>query len=234
MRLAWLLYRVSGRLKRRIGEAGRVSYSQCGEDMIARFVFDTLKIAKPSYLDIGAHHPSYLNNTRTFYDAGASGVNIEPDPDLHARFASERPRDVNLNIGIGDRAGEVDFFVMSARTLNTFSAEEAQAAATNGRARIERTLKLPVRPVNEVLQAHFAAAAPDFLSLDVEGLDLAILRALDFQRWRPKVVCVETIVYSAGREGGQVGGIEQHLLDCGYFVYADTHINKLFVDKAVW
>ena len=233
-RFDWLRHKWLQRLRRRLGDSGRSSYSQCGEDMIARFVFDALKIARPSYVDIGAHHPTYLNNTFAFYEAGSQGVNIEPDPDLFARFPAERPRDTNLNIGIGDRAGELEFYVMSARTLNTFSADDAKAAASGGRARIERTLTLPVRPVAEVMATQFPQAAPDFLSLDVEGLDLAILRAWDFGRWRPRVACVETIRYDGGRHAGQTTEIAELLADHGYFVYADTHINKIFVDKAVW
>lgn len=233
-RLDWAFHRLKGRMRRQIGQAGRVSYSQCGEDMIARFVFDALKIANPTYMDIGAHHPTYLNNTYAFYEAGSSGVNIEPDPDLFARFPRERARDTNLNIGIGDAAGELTFHVMSARTLNTFSAEEARAATEKGRVTIERTLLLPVRPVNEVLDEHFAQNSPDFLSLDVEGLDLAILKAWDFSRWRPKLACLETIVYAGGRGGGQRHDITAHLQDCGYFAYAHTHVNTLFVDRAVW
>lgn len=217
-----------------MGEAGRVSYSQCGEDMIARFVFDALKIPQPSYIDIGAHHPSYLNNTFAFYESGSTGVNIEPDPELFARFPAERPRDTNLNIGVGNSAGELEFFVMSARTLNTFSAEEARSASEKGRAKIERTITLPVRPVGDVLAEQFAQAAPDFLTLDVEGLDLDILQAWDFKRWRPRLACVETIVYAGGRQGGQRDDIGEFLQDCGYFNYAHTHVNTLFVDKAVW
>jgi FkbM family methyltransferase len=234
MSLAWARYRFASRFKRKLGQAGRISYSQSGEDMIARFIFDHLKIARPSYLDIGAHHPSYLNNTFSFYEAGARGVNVEPDPSLFERFGHERAEDRNLNIGIGDAEGTLEFFVMSARTLNTFSAEEAHAIAKAGRAKIEKTLQLPVRHVNQVLAEQFAGAAPDFLSLDVEGLDLAILQAWDFRRWRPRVVCVETIIYAAQQEGQQVQGIESLLLDEGYFVYGDTRINKLFVDQAVW
>lgn len=97
-----------------------------------RFVFDTLKVARPSYLDIGAHDPTYLNNTYTLYEQGSTGVNIEPDPDLFARFGVRRPRDINLNIGVGERSGELEFFIMSARTLSTFSAEEARAMAAPG------------------------------------------------------------------------------------------------------
>jgi hypothetical protein len=54
----------------------KVSYSQCGEDILIDFVFKQLKIENPSYLDIGAHHPFHLNNTYYFYKNGSSGVNI--------------------------------------------------------------------------------------------------------------------------------------------------------------
>lgn len=233
-RLDWIRYRFAGLARRRLGEAGRVSYSQCGEDMIGRFIFDALKIAYPTYLDIGAHHPTYLNNTYSFYKSGSRGVNIEPDPDLFSRFLKERSRDTNLNFGVGDSEGQLTFHVMSARTLNTFSAEEARSASEKGRAKIERTLQLPVRPVGEVLSMHFADAAPDFLSLDVEGLDLSILKSWDFSRWRPRVACVETVIYGGGRGEGQRDDIATHLQDCGYFAYAHTHVNTLFVDRAVW
>jgi FkbM family methyltransferase len=233
-KLDWIRYRLAGRMRRRLGVAGRMSYSQCGEDMIARFVFDALKIPHPTYLDIGAHHPTYLNNTYAFHETGSTGVNVEPDPDLFARFVKERPRDTNLNIGIGDASGHLTFHIMSARTLNTFSAEEARAATEKGRAKVERTLELPVRPVGEVLAGHFAQGAPDFLSLDVEGLDLQILKAWDFSRWRPRVACVETIIYSGGRGGGQRDDIAAHLQDCGYFAFGHTHVNTIFVDKQVW
>lgn len=230
----WMRYRLAKSLRKKAGASGKISYAQCGEDMIASFVFDALKIAKPSWLDIGAHHPSHLNNTYTFYERGARGINIEPDPRLFSRFIRERPGDTNLNIGIGPVGGELEFYVMSARTLNTFSGEEARAAAATGRVRIEQTIRLPVRPVNAVLAEHFPNSAPDLLSLDVEGLDIDILRSWDFSRWRPRIACVETITYSTGRSGRQKDEISKLFEDNEYFEYAHTHINTLFVDKEVW
>ncbi len=200
----WVLHRLMEKFTGRSPTAGRLSYSQCGEDLITRFVFDALRIPVPSYLDIGAHDAHYLNNTYIYYAAGGRGVNVEPDPDLAAKIQAARPRDANLNIGIGEKEGLLEFFVMTTKTLNTFDAAEAHAIEKMGKVGIERVLELPVRPVNAVLAEHFAAAAPDFVSLDVEGLDLAILRSFDFSRWRPKVFCVETITYSEQREGRKI------------------------------
>ena len=102
----------------------KISYSQCGEDIIIRFIFDALGISKPSYIDIGAHNPTNLNNTTIFYLNGSRGINIEPDPTLFRRFESDRKSDTNLNIGIADKKGEMDFYFMSNPTLNTFSKDE--------------------------------------------------------------------------------------------------------------
>jgi hypothetical protein len=79
MNFSWFIYRVLNKLQR-TRSMGRTSYSQCGEDLIVRCVFDFMKIPSPTYLDIGAHHPQHLSNTFLFYQQGAHGVNIEPDP----------------------------------------------------------------------------------------------------------------------------------------------------------
>lgn len=234
MKFDWLIYRALGKLSRQGDASGRASYSQCGEDMIVRYIFDALRIPAPTYLDIGAHHPTYLNNTFVFYQSGAQGVNIEPDPSLLAAFNQQRPRDTNLNVGIAEQSGNLDFYVMSVRTLNTFSAEDAHAAAREGKTRIDEVIKVPVIPINDVLAKHFSDRELDFVSLDVEGLDLQILQSFDFTRWRPKVLCVETITYSEQHKGQKIPEIERVLLDKGYFVYADTHINTIFVDRNVW
>ncbi|MFM6249337.1 MAG: hypothetical protein ACKPEQ_09345, partial [Dolichospermum sp.] len=61
-------------------DSKHISYSQCGEDLIINFIFNNLGIINPSYLDIGAHHPTYLSNTYSFYRKGCQGVCVEPDP----------------------------------------------------------------------------------------------------------------------------------------------------------
>jgi FkbM family methyltransferase len=233
--LAWLTHRVVGAFRRRAGLHQKISYSQCGEDLIVRYVFDSLKVAAPSYLDIGAHHPGYLNNTRIFYDAGSRGVNVEPDPTLIDAFRRQRPRDTNLNVGVAAQAGELPFHVMNVKTLNTFSRVDAEAAVRegNGRIQVERTVNVPVVDVNDLLEKHFEWG-PDFLSLDVEGLDLLILQAIDYARSRPRVICVETVTFSENRQGRKIEEIPGFLEGAGYFRYADTWVNSIFVDKSVW
>lgn len=228
------------RLRRRLGTMARhwlgtekVSYAQCGEDLIIDYLFGMLGVDTVRYLDIGAHHPTYLSNTYLFYRQGGHGVCVEPDPALADAFHRQRPRDRFLSVGIGPKAGTADFFVMTTPTLNTFSRAEAERYQSYGSERIEKVLQIPVREVNDVIATELGAA-PDLLSLDVEGLDLPILESLDFGRFRPTALCVETLTYTED-------GSEQKLTDTirflerqGYFVYADTYINSILVDRARW
>src|SRR5437762_10432735 len=115
-------------LRDRFRKHDRASYAQSGEDIIAAVLLrDLLGIAAPTYLDIGAHHPSYLSNTYYFYKLGCSGVCVEPDPDLCQNIQRARTRDICLNAGIGmEQQTSANFYVLSTRTLNTFSQEEAE------------------------------------------------------------------------------------------------------------
>jgi FkbM family methyltransferase len=226
--------RIVAYLRRGAGIYYRKSWSQCGEDLILRFLFDLLHIARPSYIDIGAHHPWYYNNTYLFYRQGAHGVNIEPDPSLHASLCRGRPRDVNLNIGIGPHAAELDFYVMSSRTLNTFSVSEARKYVEEHGLNIVETKQIKVQTFAQTVDTHLGHT-PDLVSLDVEGLELDILRSIDFAQYRPHVFCIETLSYEGGKGSG-VKNAEIHalMLQNEYKMYADTYINSIYVAQSSW
>jgi FkbM family methyltransferase len=231
---------IVGRLRRRFGffahralGSEKVSYAQCGEDIIADFVLSTLGIDKVRYLDIGAHDPAYLSNTYYFYRRGGNGVCIEPDPCLSKGFKEMRPRDVCLPVGIGSASGTADLFVMTTPTLNTFSRDEAKRCESYGTERIERVLPVAVKTVNEVIEEHFEDV-PHFVSIDVEGLDLAILKSFDFKRYRPQVICVETLIYAEDGRERKLEEVIDVLRANDYLVYADTYINTIAVDQHVW
>lgn len=211
----------------------KVSYAQCGEDLIIDYAARTLGLQEVSYLDIGAHHPIYLSNTYLFYLQGQRGVCIEPDASLLAPFRKHRPRDILLNVGIGPEAGRRSFFVMTTPTLNTFSRPEAERYASYGTQKIERVEEVAIARIGSVLAEHFPQA-PQLVSLDVEGLDFEILREFDFARVRPALFCVETLTYVEDGSERKLSEIIDFMLAHGYFVYADTYVNTIFVDRTAW
>jgi FkbM family methyltransferase len=223
--------RIRGYLGRKFGFYGERSYAQSGEDIILRHLFDILGIARPSYLDIGAHQPVSLSNTYLFYRQGSRGLCIEPDPDLLARFRRKRPQDTLMGVGVAAQPGELEFFVMSASSLNTFSMEDACRSEALGH-RIVRRLKIPVITVNEALER--CGKPPDFVSIDIEGLDEAVVATFDFHRYRPVAFCIETLTYAENGEGTKKRPIFDIFSKYGFFPYADTHVNTIFVDERRW
>jgi FkbM family methyltransferase len=210
------------------------SFAQCGEDLIVDYIFRTIGITMPSYIDIGAHHPFYLNNTALFYQRGSRGINIEPDPDLYKTIAHHRSGDTNLNIGIGAREATLQFYKMDVSTLNTFSKEEAEKMSHAEGHKILEEIPVPVLPVDTIINQYCKGHFPEFLSLDVEGYEMEILQSIRFGSSDPIVICMETISYATDGGGTKNQSLISYLLSRGYLHYADTYINSIFVKKDYW
>ena len=207
-----------------------LSFSQCGEDRILSFLFGFLQIARPRYLDVGTCHPCSMNNTYLFYLQGADGVCVEPNPDLVSLIKEKRPRDVILNVGVSpDGAGECRYFMFGEPCLNTFDAGEAEARTRSGKYSLIRELSVPVVSLGSIIAEHFKDGL-DLLSLDAEGLDLSLLRSLDYQMTRPLAICVETVGYSETLAKPKSPEVTSFLTSAGYAVFADTFVNTIYVD----
>jgi FkbM family methyltransferase len=212
----------------------KVSFSQCGEDLIVSHIFSSLDMKKPSFIDIGAHHPFYMSNTALFSLNGSTGINIEPDPVLYSQFNLDRPKDINLNIGIADKNGSADFYTISTPTLNTFSKETALAYEKEGDFKITSTQKININTVKEVISKYAKGVFPDFLNLDAEGIDEEILKSIDFNQNCPTVICLETISFSQKGMGLKNLKLISLVEEMGYLNYADTNVNTIFVLKNKW
>lgn len=214
---------------------GRISYSQCGEDLIVQNIFKQLDITYPKYIDIGAHHPTLFSNTYIFYKKGSSGICIEPDLELFNKIKSKRKRDVCLNIGISEEnIKKAPFYVMTAKTLSTFSKkgsdEYQRSKAAFGDQRVEDIKYIDLISIEELLKKYFSDF-PDFLSIDTEGMDETILKSIDFEKYRPKVICTEIIEQTNDDKFVENRSIIDLMVSKDYVFYANTHINGIFVDK---
>jgi FkbM family methyltransferase len=219
---------------RRLDEIGKWSYAQQGEDLIVANIFNLVGMKGPlTYLDVGAYDPVFDSNTYALYRAGGHGVLVEPNPAKIDRLEKVRPRDKTLNVGVGLSAQPTtgDYYMIagqSAGLLNTFSKEDAEELQRKspGRQVIEKVLKMPLLNINTIMQEHLGGA-PNFLSIDTEGMDFDILKTLDFERLRPDVICVETLAV-----GGDAVNVDVlRLLESKrYSARGATFVNTIFVD----
>jgi FkbM family methyltransferase len=218
---------------------GRVyaSGSQAGEDQLIRYLFySCLGIQRPTYLDIGANHPFKCNNTFFFYNRGSKGVCMEPDPAFSGLLKKHRSRDTILEAGVGlttTTAAALYVFDEPYSGWNTFSQEEAEHRVKESGVAYSRVISVPLININEVIATHFDRC-PNLLSLDVEGLDLQILQSLDFERFAPEVICVETICFGVTNHVEKVTDIPAFLHSKGYFTFGDTHVNTIFCRRDVF
>jgi FkbM family methyltransferase len=212
------------------------SYSQAGEDQVVRYLFNLLNIACPTYLDIGTNHPYLGNNSYYFYLRGGSGVCVEPDPSFYQLIKRHRPRDIVVPAGVnvsGNDKSELYIFPSPYTGWNTFSKNEAESRQQQTGIRIQKTQIVPLIHINDLIRKYFNPH-PNFLSIDVEGLDLVILQSMNFATFKPEVICVESITFSMTNEEQKIDEIADFLETKGYFLFGDTHINSIFCRKDVY
>ena len=206
------------------------SFAQAGEDIIVNFLFTYLQQFKDiQYLDIGAWHPVTHNNTYFFYRKGFRGVLVEPNPEMCEALRAARPEDTTLEAGIGVTAlREADYYMMNQSGWNTFSKDQAdhQTKVTGGQIRVEKVTKIPLLNINDVMAKQFGKA-PAYVSIDAQGLHLAILKSIDYGRFRPLVICVDTLVTGTN---ASIPEIPAYMASQGYVDRGGSFVNTIFVD----
>ena len=165
----------------------RISYSYGGIDSL---IFNIFKNQKNGfYLDVGCGHPIKNNNTYLLNKKGWSGINIDLDEENIDLFNSYRKKDVNLTTAVSDKEGETDlYFYHKKSALNTISKENADFQ----KAKVSAIKRIKTQTINKIIEnTPFKDRKIDFLSIDVEGSELAILKNFDFTKYSPKVIVVE-------------------------------------------
>lgn len=204
----------------------QLSFSQEGEDMILGRVFD--RQATGFYVDVGAHHPQRFSNTYYFYLRGWRGMNIDPLPGSMAEFNRLRPLDINLELAVANSDKKLVYYQFNEPALNGFSEEiSKQRDGIRGEYFITSTQEIQTHRLSEVLEQYLPKdQVIDFMTIDVEGLDLDVLKSNNWLKYRPKVVLVEEL-HKFTLDKISESLTFQFMQSQGYCLYAKT-VNTLF------
>lgn len=223
---AWLSRRQPSALSADAWRAVHFSYSHYGEDLIVLHLFRRLVRSDGGgvYVDVGAFDPFLFSNTLLLHQHGWRGVNIDPNPECVRKFARARPADRNVCAAVADAARPMVYLEYPTGGTNRLvAAGEERLANVAGE---EPTRRTPVTTatLTRLLEDHlWPGAVVDFLNVDCEGEDLAVLRGFDWERWPPRVLAVEAYDDDARRE------VTAFAADRGYTRVAQTVLTLIFV-----
>jgi FkbM family methyltransferase len=204
------------------------SYSQEGEDMILRRMFNDKKDG--FFIDIGAHHPKRFSNTYLFYKQGWNGINIDAMPGSMKAFNKIRPKDINIECPISDTREELTYYSFNEPAINTFSKLEAEKKDGLNNYKIIEKKKLTTSTLSDILDKNLKVGQQiDFLTIDVEGLDFKVLKSANLTKYKPKVILIETLESSLNSIVNNE--ISTYLASFGYSIYAKSVNTVFYVDQ---
>lgn len=163
------------------------SYSESGEDLIASYLLGT---KKGVFVDIGAGHPIVGSNTYKFYRNGWKGVGIDANKDLSLSWRLLRPRDSFVAVAIGETSGETIFFEYE-NDLRSTSNNDVQEYYQKQNRKFKKTI-VKQETLSSIFETYTDTSKPVFLSIDVEGSEYEVLKSLDFTKYSPDLIAIES------------------------------------------
>jgi FkbM family methyltransferase len=162
--------------------------SQNGEDVVLWHFFDRKRTG--FYVEVGAYDGVGFSNTYFFEAVGWDGVLVEAVPSLHQAAVRSRPNSRVVHAAAGKQAGTVRLTVVEGdggvATLSSATPDRQRILREGGRM---REVDVPLVSLDSLLED--VRQPIDFVSIDVEGLELAVLEGFDLERFAPRVLVVE-------------------------------------------
>lgn len=201
------------------------SYSQEGEDMILRRLFEKKSIG--FYVDVGAHHPKRFSNTYFFYKKGWNGINVDAMPGSMKKFNKSRSRDINLEIPLSDKKEILTYYMFKEPAYNSFSRELTEQRFSLNIDKVISEVKIKTYTLEEILNTHLPPHQEiDFISVDVEGFDLRVLKSNNWEKHRPDFVLIE--ILNSSLNTLELSEEYKFMSNLGYEAYAKTKNTVFF------
>jgi FkbM family methyltransferase len=139
------------------------------------------------FVEVGANEPKLTSMTWHLEAVGWTGILVEPIPELCADLRRERPQSQVFQAACAapEGCGMADFVVTPDRSQSTLKRD-----ALADPSRVARIEQVQVRTLDSIL-AEAGNPRPDFVSIDVEGAQLDVLRGFALETVRPRLLLIE-------------------------------------------
>ena len=188
---------ISSLRRKLVAPTKRKSFARKGLDIkLARY----LNFDEGFFIEAGANDGVRQSNTLYFEKyQNWSGLLIEPIPDLADKCRINRPRcivECCALVASDYPRDEIEMTYCNLMSLveGALKSPEAErdhiAQGRTIQSISSYELTVPARTLNSILD-EYAIHTIDFLSLDVEGYELEVLRGIDFDKYRPRYMLIE-------------------------------------------
>ena len=148
---------------------------------------------KGFYVDVGCFHPIRLSNTMFLHSKGWKGMNIDLSKKSIDLFKIARPKDINLNFGVGSKNETLDYFYnKKAFPNNTFNIDFAKNFLKKEEIKKDT---IEVKTLRFMMENYSTEKEIDLLDIDAEGFDLDVLKGMDFERYVIDLIMIEVHHY---------------------------------------
>lgn len=200
------------------------THAQYQEDLILLALLNEVK--EGFYVDIGANDPDKDSVTKIFYNAGWTGVNIEPIRKQFELFKQKRPKDTNVCLGIGSEKGSLLFREYTDLSGHSTFSRNYTAEEPKELKYIEYNVE--VITLKELFTKYSPNVHVDFLKIDVEGLEYEVIVGNDWSIYRPTVICIESNHQEEAKDW------KLTLTDAGYEQFIFDGLNSYYIAKEAW
>ena len=200
------------------------SFAQNFEDVM---LWRALKhIERGFYIDIGAQDPVVDSVSLGFYENGWRGVHVEPTPAYAQALRDARPDETVVQAAVGDVGELIPFFEIAGTGISTGDSDIAHRHEAAGFA--HKRIDVPCIRLSSLLD-NYQERDIHWMKIDVEGMELSVLRSWTPSSVRPWVVVLEsTLPLSQELSHGKW---EEIVLGLGYrFTYFDG-LNRFYVSE---
>jgi FkbM family methyltransferase len=178
------------------------------------------------YIDIGAQDPMVDSVSLCFYEHGWRGVHVEPTPAYALALRNARPDETVLQVAIGDQADSIPFLEIAGGGLSTGDPDTVRRHETAGYP--SRQIDVPCIRLSALLDS-YRERDIHWMKIDVEGMELSVLRGWAPSPARPWVVVIESTL-PLSQEPSHAAW-EPIVLGMGYdFAYFDG-LNRFYVSR---